>query len=119
MNPFLPEPHGRGPLEPETTERLDPFLQKLVEKRPWELHSGRWRAWTLAEMAFGSGVSVSLAGRLGYAGFRGLLHLSIPFRTLEDHSRRESLFLSWAGEDPILSRLPLVFVFEPNPVEVP
>ena len=41
---------------------------------------------------------------------------SIPFSDLADHEYRQDLFLSWAKTDPILSRVPLVFVFEPNPV---
>lgn len=112
-----------GPLagddsEPERTEHLDPFLARKIEARPWELSSARWRAWVLAEIAFGKPTQVSLVGRPGYQNFRGLLYLSIPFRDLDDHNYRQSLFLSWAGGDPVLSRVPLVFVFEPNPVPV-
>jgi len=104
---------------PESTEHLDPFLARRIEARPWELRSAQWTAWVLAEIAFGEGIKVSLVGRPGYPDFRGLLYLSVPFRDLADHNTRQSLFLNWAGRDPVLSRVPLVYVFEPNPVPVP
>jgi len=115
---FRPSPGG-GPVEPETTEHLDPFLARRLEVRPWELRAAQWRAWFLAEHAFGTPVRVSLVGRPGYPGFRGFLHLTVPFRSLEDHRARESVFLAWAGEDPALARVPLLFVFDPSPVPAP
>jgi hypothetical protein len=115
---FNNSPGGQTP-EPEATQHIDPFLARRVETRPWELRSAQWRAWVLAEMTFGEKVAVSLVGRPGYKNFRGLLYLRVPFRDLDDHTARQSLFLSWAGIDPVLSRVPLVFVFEPNPVVVP
>jgi len=107
---------GGLPTEPDATEHLDPFLARRVEQRPWEVRSAQYRAWSFAEMAFGSGVRASLAGRPGYPSFRGILHLTVPFRDLADHEARESLFLTWAREDPVLSMVPLVYVFEPEPV---
>ncbi len=118
MDEVFQPPRG-GPFpDPESTEYVDPFLARRVEARPWELRSAQWRAWALAEVAFGRNVEVSLVGRPGHSSFRGLLYLTVPFRDLVDHKRRESLFLSWAGQDLILSRVPLVFVFEPNPALV-
>lgn len=119
MDEFFHPPKG-GPAQPhEEMEHVDPFLSRRVETRPWELRSAQYRAWALAAVTFGPEVSVSLVGRPGYPDFRGLLHLSVPFLDLEDHTRREALFLSWAGADPVLSRVPLIFVFEPHPSSVP
>ena len=115
---FNPTAGGHGP-DPEAREHVDPFFARRVETRPWELRSAQFRAWSLAEGAFGGGVVVSMVGRPGYPDFRGLLYLAIPFRDLADHNARQSLFLSWAGEDPVLSRVPMVFVFEPQPVLSP
>jgi hypothetical protein len=70
-------------------------------------------------MAFGKDVEVSLSGRPGSPTFRGFLYLSVPFLDLRDHNLRQSHFLSWVGEDPVLSRVPMVFVFEPKPVALP
>jgi hypothetical protein len=115
---FNPPDGGFGP-GPQATEHVDPFLARRVEKHPWELRSAEYRALGLAQLAFGRDVRISLAGRPGYPSFRGLLYLTVPFRDLSDHHARQSLFLSWAGADPVLGRVPLVFVFEPNPVSVP
>jgi hypothetical protein len=106
---------------PEPTESLDPFLQRRLEERPWELRAAQWRAWALAQEVFGKGVQVRLAGGGGSQGFRGLLTLDVPFTTLGDHRTRERIFLSWAGADPILTQVPLVYVFQPflQPLPVP
>lgn len=113
-------PRGRDLSgEPQGTVHLDPLLERLLERRPWEVRSAQWRAWQLAEMAFGKGVEATLTGRGGDDTFRGILNLSVPFRTMDDHRRREAAFLAWAHEDPILSRVPLVFIFHPDPVPAP
>ena len=119
MDEILQPRNGGSFGDSEAMEHVDPFLARRVETRPWELRSARWRAWSLAEMVFGNEVTVSLVGRPGHQDFRGLLYLSVPFRDLPDHKNRESIFLTWAGLDPILTRVPLVFVFEPNPMLVP
>jgi hypothetical protein len=41
---------------------------------------------------------------------RGLLCLDVPFDDLEAHRTRESAFLASAAADPLLSRIPLVYV---------
>jgi hypothetical protein len=104
---------------PEPQEHLDPLLERREDRRPWELRAAQWRAWVLAEAAFGSRVRVSLAGRRGAMGFRGHLTLDVPFHDLGEHRRRESLFLAWAGRDPVLARVPLLFVFQPSPAPLP
>ena len=104
---------------PEATEHFDPTLDRRTSRRSWEVRSAQWRAWELAEAAFGEAVCVALAGGGEYQSLRGLLTLQVPFRDLPDHRRRESLFLAWAGRDPVLSRVPLIFVFEPTPLQVP
>jgi hypothetical protein len=119
MDELLRHPPGDSGQGPEPTEQLDTFLQRLVLRRPWEVRAAQWRAWELAEAAFGQGVSVRLTGKGSYQSFRGLLTFTVPFSTLGDHRMRESTFLSWARMDPILAQVPLVFVFEPDPVPVP
>ena len=110
----------KNPGEPmhgfDSVEHLDPLLERRLERRPWEVRAAQWRAAALAELAFGGGVRVRWTGRVGYQGIRGLLTLTIPFEDLPGHQVRESLFLAWAREDEILTRVPLVFVFEPAPV---
>lgn len=115
---FFPRPASL-PEDPEGIVHIDPLLERRLARNPWVVRSAQWRAWALAEAAFGEGVLTHLAGVGGYRPFQGLLTISVPFRTLQDHARRESLFLSWVSRDPILARVPFVFVFDPDPVEVP
>lgn len=104
------------PRETEEVVSLDSLLERRLERSPWRVRSAQWRAFVLAQAAFGPGVSAHLSGRGGYEAFRGLLSLTVPFRALDDHRYRESLFLAWASTDPVLSRVPLLFVFQPEPV---
>jgi hypothetical protein len=115
---FLPRPPS-FPDDPEGIVSLDPLLARQLERSPWRVRSAQWRAWALAEAAFGAGVRTHLAGRGRYGSFRGLLTITVPFRTLEDHRYRESLFLAWASRDPALTRVPFVFIFHPEPVPAP
>ena len=119
MDEIFFSPRPPAPSEPEGMEQVDPLISRRVETRPWELRAAQWKARFLAEMAFEGRVDVSLVGRPGYPSFRGLLYLQVPFRDLPDHERRQALLLRWSGEDPILARVPLIFVFEPRPVPAP
>jgi hypothetical protein len=115
---FLPRP-PQLPDGPEEIASLDPLVERQVERSPWRVRSAQWRAWALAEAAFGEGVRTHLTGMRGYGSFRGLLTINVPFRALEDHRYRESVFLAWASRDPILTRIPFLFVFHPEPVHRP
>jgi len=112
---FRSDPPG-VPFDPERTVHLDPLLSRRLESRPWEVRAAQWRAWELAELAFGEEVRAELTGRGGYPPFRGLLSITVPFKDLDDHRRRERTFLGWALADPILSNVPFVFLFRPDPV---
>ena len=115
---FRPGGASGSPKKEEEMVVIDPLLERRLEKHPWRVRSAQWRAWTLAEAAFGEGVTAHLAGKGGFDVFRGLLTLRVPFRSLQDHRHREALFLSWAEADPILARVPFIFVFQPDPVSV-
>lgn len=112
---LFPQPPA-SPRGQEDIRSLDPLVQRRLEENPWRVRSAQWRARVLAEAVFGAGVRTHLSGRGGHESFRGLLTLTVPFRALEDHRYRESLFLAWASQDAVLSRVPLVYVFCPEPV---
>jgi hypothetical protein len=114
FRPGTPDSPGKD----EEMVALDPLLERRLDRQPWRIRSAQWRAWTLAEAAFGEGVTTHLAGKAGFDVFRGLLTLRVPFRDLQDHRHRETLFLSWAERDPILTRIPFIFIFQPDPVTV-
>lgn len=107
--------------DPERTEHLDRSRELQEARARWTLGTARWRARELAETIFGGEVSVRLpaasadAGAGGSFPFRGLLHLDVPFRDLEAHRSRERVFLACAGADPVLSRVPFLYVFRPDP----
>lgn len=115
---FFPTPPNL-PEDPEGIVNIDPLLERRLERSPWQLRSAQWRAWALAEAAFGDGVRTHLAGMGGYRPFRGLLTVSVPFRTLQDHRERESMFLAWVSRDPVLTQVPFVFIFQPEPAATP
>jgi len=107
-------PKRRGPEGgPEPTASLDPTVDLRLERRPWEIRTAQWQAWVLAEAAFGPEVQVRLGGLGGPKTYRGLLTVRVPFPSLPAHREREALFMSWVDTDPVLSRLPLIYVFEP------
>ncbi len=115
---FFPRP-PTFPGDEEEIVTLDPLLERRLERNPWQVRAAQWRAWALAEAAFGEGVRTSLSGRGGYNAFRGLLTVTVPFRGMDDHRNRESLFMAWVSRDPVLTRVPFVFLFEPVPVSAP
>lgn len=121
MSDFVPRPPVFPDGEPERTEHLDPERQIETERVGWTIRSAQWRARALAEEAFGGEVEVSLqpgspaAAAASAAPFRALLHLRVPFDDLERHRFREGLFDAWAARDPVLARVPFLYVFEPRP----
>jgi len=68
----------------------------------------------LAEQAFGPGVRTSLLGVRPSGAIRGLVQLQVPFRSLAEHRDREAHFLGMVGVDPVMARVPLLFVVGPG-----
>lgn len=101
---------------PEHTTLPDRHLlgeRELARRR--HVRAAAWRALKLARTVFGSGVSLRLREATGRGRFGGLLHLDVPFDDLADHRLREDVFTACAGIDPLLSRIHLVYVFNPVP----
>jgi hypothetical protein len=122
MNDLFPKPPVLPGGDPEVTEFLDPFLDVQEERHRWTLQAVRWRAQELAEAIFGDDVPVSLepgpAGSAAPLVFHGFLRLSVPFEGLAHHRTRERLFTSCAADDPVLSSIPMLYVFDPDPLRV-
>lgn len=113
MSELFPRRPPADATEAEPLETVDPRRER--ERQRWELPTARWRARELAEAVFGGEVRVTPSGGSALS-FRGLLTMEVPFRDLDDHRAREGIFVACAGRDPVLSRVPVVFVFEPRPV---
>lgn len=112
-------PEGTGPQGPWITVE-DPRRRLDVERQRWERRSAQWRAMELAQAVFGEEETlVELASYPSRNGFHGLLHVRVPFDDLESHRAREARFTELVDRDEILSRLPMVFVFDPIPLPSP
>lgn len=93
--------------------------ERVAERERWAVRAAQWRTLELAREAFGEGAAVRLDGYPPRGTFRGLVHVRVPFDDLDDHRRREGHFLALAGRDELLERVPLVFVFDPDPARSP
>lgn len=109
-----------GHDEPEHTEYVDPTRALEETRRRWEVRSAQWRARALAEAIFGGDVRVRLQGAGAARGLlRGMLHMDVPFDDLDVHRWRERVFRACAADDPLLARVPLVYVFRPRMAGTP
>ena len=111
MSAFFPIPPASSPEEGEATTLFDLHRQRVWAERRWQVRAAQFRALALAESIFAGRVSAQLSGTRLEGPFRGLLHLEVPFESLEDHLEREQRFTAVAGRDPVLARSPFVFVF--------
>jgi hypothetical protein len=111
---FFDPTFGFVPLDDDGrpwTALVDPTLARELEQDRWEARAAQWRARALAEAVFGGEVEARLEGHTIRGPFRGLLHLSVPFGGLAEHRGREAAFLAAAARDPVLTRVPLLYVF--------
>lgn len=113
---LLPEPAGSHTGLPDAEHpRLLQRPLSLAERRArWEVRAAQWRARELAELVFGEVASTSLTGIRPRGPLRGLLELEVPFDGLESHREKEARFMAATRTDPVLARVPLVFVFAPS-----
>lgn len=115
MNPLLPPPpSGRGvPESPESGLRQ--VLTDEERAARWEVRAAQYRAQELALQAFGGPVRMHLIGMRTRGAMRGLLEMGVPFQDLPAHRAREARFLAAVSTDPLLARVPLVYVVGPSP----
>ncbi len=107
-------------VNPEDHEVMGPGWEEIrslrqEERERWERRAAQWSALALARIVFGEETSARLASYPSRGGIHGLLHLEVPFDTLEDHRARESHFLELVARDPVLEQLPFLFAFDPRP----
>lgn len=103
-----------GPAgEAEHPRLIEGDLDRAEVQARWAVRAAQWRARELAEAVFGDGVEARLRGLRTAGPARGLLTLAVPFADLETHRSREARFMAAAYQDPILSKVPLVYVFGP------
>lgn len=127
MTGWLPHRPDEAGLDGERTTLFLPDRSRAEQRRAWRVRAAEYRARALAELVFGDDVPTRLTGGSappvpgaeGDGGsFQGMISLDVPFVDLDVHRHRERLFRAWAARDPVLSRVPLVFVFRPRPAAV-
>ena len=113
MSGFLPRDARGAPGEAEHPRLIQGDLDEARIRARWAVRAAQWRARELAEAVFGDVGETRLRGLRTEGSARGLLTLAVPFGDLDTHRDREARFMAAAYEDPVLSRVPLVYVFGP------
>jgi len=105
--------------DPESLEWIEVREERISHRRRWSIRAAQWRTLELAREVFGEEAGVRLDGIPPRGGFQGMVHVRVPFDDLDDHRVRESRFTAMAGADELLTRVPMVFIFEPDPHRSP
>ena len=112
MSPLLPQTPWGGDERSDLPEpRLQGVLSREEQVGRWEVRAAQWRAMELAHAVFGEGARGTLLGIRHVGGLRGLFKLDVPFHSLDAHREKERAFLGMVDADPLMRRVPLVFVF--------
>jgi hypothetical protein len=112
---LIPQPIAHGSLPEPEHPRLLQRPHSVAEARArWEVRAAQWRARAIAEAVFGRVGESSLVSIRPRGQLRGLLRLEVPFDDLGAHQEREARFVAAVEADPVLSRVPLVFVVMPG-----
>ncbi len=116
MSSLIPlRPGGGG----DRSDRPEPHLLQgvLTEAERlgrWEVRAAQWRALELARSVFGADSRGAVIGLRHRGPLRGLMLVDVPFEDLDRHRMLEARFLSMVGADPLLSRVPLLYVVGPH-----
>ena len=114
MSGIVP-PGAPGGLPDSEHPRLQQRPLSVAERRArWEVRAAQWRAREIAEVVFGSVAESSMVSLRVEGALRGLLRLEVPFHDLPTHRAREDRFLAAVADDPVLTRINLVYVFGPS-----
>lgn len=112
---LIPAPASTGSAPERDHPRLLQRPLSLSERRArWEVRAAQWRAREIAEAVFGGVGESGLMGLRPEGPLRGLLRMEVPFADLDIHGAKEARFLAAVEADPLLGRVPLVYVFAPS-----
>lgn len=105
--------------DPESVGWIEVREERIGHRKRWSIRAAQWRTLELAREVFGEAAGVRLDGAPPRGAFQGMVHVRVPFDDLEDHRAREGRFTALAGADELLGRVPMVFIFEPDPDQSP
>lgn len=111
MSAFFPTPPRAVERDTAHPHFLERSLDRDEQRARWEVRTAQWRARELAEAVFGSVAESSVRALRPAGAARGLMVLRVPFQSLSEHRDREARFMAAAERDPVLSAVPLVYVF--------
>lgn len=114
MSAFMPVPASAVDPDADHPVLRQRPLSPAEARSRWEVRAAQWRAVALAELIFGSVTDVGVSGFRSDGPIRGLLRLAVPFAEIGAHRARQARFLAAAAADPILSRVPFVYVIGPD-----
>lgn len=109
--PQTPRSHGPEPAHPSWSDRS---LTQEERRGRWGVQAAHFRARELAEDVFDGPVRTGLLGVRSTGPMRAILRIDVPFSGLDRHHELERRFLERAHLDPVLSRVPLVYVLGPS-----
>lgn len=115
MSAFLPPNSPGADTDPDHPRLQERPRSQAEEKARWEVRAAQWRARELAEAVFGAVSDTALSAVRSAGPLRGLMQLHVPFHDLDVHRAREARFMAAVEADPLLSEVPLVYVFGPDP----
>lgn len=108
--PSRPHPHGPDPEHPALGQR---DLTREERRQLDAVRVAHWRARELAVHVFGSVARSALLGGRSTGPIRAILRLDVPFEDLSAHRDRERIFFASVRSDPLLARIPFVYVVGP------
>ncbi len=114
MSGLIPRRAGDVHRSDLDESHLQVRLTEAERQGRWEVRAAEWRALELAREIFGAEARVSLIGIRSAGPMRGLLQLDVPFDGLDAHRALETDFMAQVGLDPVLSRVPLIYVLGAN-----
>jgi len=115
MSAFPSGPSRGAPSDAEHSSLHQRPLSPAERRGRWEVRAAQWRARAIAERVFGHVRDTALVSMRPEGSLRGLLRMSVPFCGLPDHRAKEERFLAAVDDDPVLSRIRLVYVIGPDP----
>ena len=111
MSPLIPtRPWGGDERSDRPETQLQGVRTEAEARGRWEVRAAQFRALELARETFGHATRGAMVALRHQGDIRGLMRLDVPFEDLEGHRRREAAFLSLAADDPLLNRIPIVYV---------
>lgn len=102
-----------APPEFDPIEIQDPFRRRYTVQDRWRHGAAHWRATYIAREVFGDEARVTPSSISPRGGIDGFLDIEVPIVDFQEYRRREAIFLSWVGSDPLLAEAGYLYLMGP------